>query len=210
MRVRSDGAETRRRILDAAGSVFARRGFRDATMAEIAREAQVNPALINYHFTDKETLYRQAWQRAWERTRRRYRLGDTPPGKTAARRLVWLIGAMVRAAADRRAADQEIWRKELAQPTELLAVIRQTVVVPLRRAVGSQVREILGPEADDQAVRLATMSIISQCRTPICGDTGQRPFVDVDLARRIEHIRRFSLGGLRAMRRKSASAAGER
>ena len=209
MRVRSDGAATRRQILDAAGTVFARRGFRDATMAEIAREAQVNPALINYHFTDKQKLYCQAWKHAWQRTRRRYRLGAAPAGKTAARRLARLIEAMVRASADRRAADQEIWRKELAQPTELLAVIRQTVVVPLRRAVGGQVREILGPNADEQSVRLATMSIISQCRTPICGDSGRETFVEVDLARRIEHIRRFSLGGLRAMRRKSASPAGE-
>lgn len=204
MRVRSDGAKTRRQILDAAARVFARRGFRDATMAEIARDARVNSALINYHFTDKETLYRQAWEYAWERTRDRYHLGDTPKGGSAAARLTSLIDSMVRSAADREAADQEIWRKELAQPTELLATIQKTVVVPLRQAVGCQVREILGPDSDDQAVRLATMSIIAQCRTPIGGISGQKPFVDVDLTRRIEHIRAFSLGGLHAIRQGAA------
>lgn len=49
---------TRDRILAAARTLFAARGFKGTTTAEIARQAQVNEALIYRHFPDKEDLYR--------------------------------------------------------------------------------------------------------------------------------------------------------
>jgi AcrR family transcriptional regulator len=52
----TDG-ETRRRLLDAAGEVFALRGFERATIREISRKAKANIAAVNYHFRDKRGLY---------------------------------------------------------------------------------------------------------------------------------------------------------
>src|SRR4030095_12192205 len=49
--------ETRQRLLEAAGEVFAARGFRAATVREICQRAQANLAAVNYHFGDKERLY---------------------------------------------------------------------------------------------------------------------------------------------------------
>lgn len=51
----SDGA-TERRILDAARTVFVRRGTAGARMQEIATEAGVNQALLHYYFRSKERL----------------------------------------------------------------------------------------------------------------------------------------------------------
>jgi AcrR family transcriptional regulator len=48
---------TKERILESAGIIFGKKGFKDATIRGIAREAQVNIAAINYHFRDKEGLY---------------------------------------------------------------------------------------------------------------------------------------------------------
>ena len=39
--------ETRRQLLEAAGVVFAERGFRDATVREICRRAGANIAAVN-------------------------------------------------------------------------------------------------------------------------------------------------------------------
>ena len=48
--------ETEQRILDAARTVFIRRGTAGARMQEIAREAGVNQALLHYYFRSKQRL----------------------------------------------------------------------------------------------------------------------------------------------------------
>ena len=48
---------TRNRILHAAGTIFAEKGFESATVREICNAANSNLSSINYHFGDKETLY---------------------------------------------------------------------------------------------------------------------------------------------------------
>lgn len=53
----SDDSDPRDRILACAKSEFAQHGFEGARMADIAKKAQVNKALIHYYFKSKESLY---------------------------------------------------------------------------------------------------------------------------------------------------------
>jgi AcrR family transcriptional regulator len=48
---------TRRRLLDAAAAVFARRGFAAASVDEIAREAGYSTGAIYWHFAGKDDLF---------------------------------------------------------------------------------------------------------------------------------------------------------
>jgi len=57
-------ADSESRILDAAHVVFTRRGTAGARMAEIAREAGVNHALVHYYFRTKERLAQAVFRRA--------------------------------------------------------------------------------------------------------------------------------------------------
>lgn len=54
--------ETEQRILEAARTVFIRRGTAGARMQEIAREAGVNQALLHYYFRSKERLAAAVFQ----------------------------------------------------------------------------------------------------------------------------------------------------
>lgn len=60
--LRSDGAEARNRLLDAALALFAEKGFAKTSTREIALAAQANIASISYYFGDKEGLYRAVFQ----------------------------------------------------------------------------------------------------------------------------------------------------
>src|SRR6185295_4521253 len=55
--------DTRDRLLNAAGEVFAESGFRDATVRDICSRAGANIAAINYHFGDKQAIYTAAMER---------------------------------------------------------------------------------------------------------------------------------------------------
>ena len=57
------GDAVRERILEAAGSVFAERGFEHATVRDICHQAGANGAAVNYYFGDKSSF---TWKRfAW-------------------------------------------------------------------------------------------------------------------------------------------------
>ncbi|TQM32304.1 TetR/AcrR family transcriptional regulator [Nocardia bhagyanarayanae] len=56
--------DKREAILDAAFTVFARRGYNQACVQEIADEADVAKPTVYNHLTDKETLFREAVEAA--------------------------------------------------------------------------------------------------------------------------------------------------
>lgn len=51
--------DTKRKILEAAEVEFAENGYGGASVREITRRANVNLAAINYHFGNKESLYKE-------------------------------------------------------------------------------------------------------------------------------------------------------
>lgn len=55
--------DTEQRILDAAHTVFVRRGTAGARMQEIAEEADVNKALLHYYFRNKNRLAEAVFRR---------------------------------------------------------------------------------------------------------------------------------------------------
>ncbi len=82
---RTDGLSTREAILDATFRRVASDGYAQLNIREIAREAGVNHALINYHFRNKQQLVLevldQANRRLLARQQDMYAQPDTVSGK---------------------------------------------------------------------------------------------------------------------------------
>src|SRR5689334_18729350 len=89
--------DTRTRLLDAAGQVFAENGFKAATVREICRRAGAkNIAAVNYYFRDKEQLYRATLQHAFFCGMEQMPAPDFPPNFTAEQKLGRLIYMITR------------------------------------------------------------------------------------------------------------------
>ncbi len=57
-------SETRKRILDAAYEVFSEAGYNGASVRQIVGRAGTNIASVNYHFGNKEALYKEVVEAA--------------------------------------------------------------------------------------------------------------------------------------------------
>lgn len=48
--------DKRQRLIDAAYKIFSKKGFYNASIKDIANEAEITPGLVHYYFKDKEAL----------------------------------------------------------------------------------------------------------------------------------------------------------
>ncbi len=63
-----ESMDTKERILYVAHKLFADKGLHGASIRDIAKEADVNVSAINYHFSNKETLYASTIAASMEQT----------------------------------------------------------------------------------------------------------------------------------------------
>lgn len=208
---RNDGRETRERLLVAAGVIFADKGFRDATTADICRQAKANIAAVNYHFGSKERLYIESWRHAFKQSLVAHPPdGRVLPTASAEERLRGQIKALLHRTMDSTNLDFTIGYREMTTPTGLLAEVMRRSIDPLRLALQGVVRELLGVQATDLRVRLCETSIHAQCFSPLTlarhqhrctnGKAAGPPPLAVDADVLAEHVFRFSLAGICAVR----------
>jgi TetR/AcrR family transcriptional regulator, regulator of cefoperazone and chloramphenicol sensitivity len=210
--VKKEGSDVRGRLLEIACEIFAQKGYRDATIAEICKRAGANVAAVNYYFGNKETLYVEAWRLAFHRSLEAHSpSGGVPSDAPAEERLRGRIFAIMQRLADPKSHEFEIIRKEMTNPTGLLAEVMRKSIEPLRRELGSIVRELLGEYASEQQVILCQMSIKAQCFDMIARERHHKMFTAVGIKEAMpserpkievmaDHITRFSLAGIHEIR----------
>jgi AcrR family transcriptional regulator len=197
--------DTRTKLLDAAGRVFAESGFQAATVREICACAGVNIALVNYHFGDKLELYTEVLRHSVGASGNgiiRKAIGSAAPPEEAFRGLIRAMLLRV-CRADRPGWHFRLMMHEFAQPTPAMA----SVIDETMRPVYDRFRELIGSMLDlapghDQ-VRLVTHSVIAQVvHYSNARHVVSRVWPELELnPERIEqiatHIGDFSLAGLR-------------
>jgi AcrR family transcriptional regulator len=207
---------TETRLLEAAGEIFAEHGYRAATVRQICEKAGANLAAVNYHFGDKEGLYMAVLRSVPLAHVEKYpaNLGLTPDA-TAEQKLGAYIQSLLRRVFDegRPGWHTKIIAREMIEPTRALDTLLEEVARPVHQELASIVRDLLDPRASDEAVRLCTLSIMSQCvyyhhaRPVIRRLYPEQKYGSEDIARLADHIMKFSLGALKEFARQKEKAS---
>lgn len=203
--------ETRRKLIEAAGEIFAEKGLHATLIRDITARAGVNVAAVNYHFKDKYELYltvvRQIHDEAIQAT--------TPPDLHAPpeARLRAFVEALMRYMLDphRPAWHAALFAREISYPTAALDEAIQRGARGHVEKMGAVIGELLGGKADRRTVTMAAFSILGQClfylRDKPLVDRLSPPLAQVDaIGPLVDHITRFSLAGIMALT--SAGAGG--
>jgi len=212
--------KTKDRLLKAACGIFAEKGFRDATVAEICEAAEANIASVNYHFGDKEKLYDAVWHCAFTIATETYPVnGGLPENPTVEECLHSYANAVLHRifSEDESGLFAKLLYRELASPTLALKKIATDYLFPQSQHMATVVKKMLGPDFNEQAVQLCMHSIIGQCAfynfsRPLREHViGKQTMTEEEIDRTARHIARFSLGGLKETQknipRKDAEAA---
>ncbi len=191
------------RLLEAAGEIFAEKGFKGATVREIIDRAGVNIAAVNYYFRNKERLYIEAVKQVacvgndaeltWP--------AETPP----AAKLRDFIHFHVRRLLDpnKPAWHARLMMRELSHPSVACTELVRDYIEPKSQILAGIVRELLPPDTPRRRVFLTACSIIGQCifhcshKPVIMLLTGEDEYQHLDPLTLAEHITQFSLRALK-------------
>ena len=206
---RKDGEATKMKILEAACFVFSNKGFREATVHEICKLAESNPALINYHFGDKASLYKAVWRHCAERAREYYPIeGGAGSLESVEDRLRAHIHTFVRCMADTGELSHlhRLNLLEMAAPNDFIRDFIVALRQPHTEYLRSLLREFFGDAATEEDIQLCEMSVIGQCRMARAGRGARSPDLTTPLSaseteQLADHIVHFTFSGLNAMRR---------
>lgn len=202
-----DQMKTRDKLFRAGIRIFARKGFRGATVREICKQAgSANINCVNYYFGSKEGLYREILEMIFSEYDRHMDPGDGP--KSAPERLRAFISTYCRILYKGGEFESDlttIFVAEMARPSPFLGALVDQYNRPRVRRHLEMIRELLGPDADDATARNCLVSIGGQIMyysmarpmlSRLFPDDDQRP-IHAALA---EHIFTFSMGGIAATR----------
>ena len=194
----------RDRLLDAAGRLFTQRGSHEVSIRELARAADVTPAMVHYYFGDKQGLYDAMLERVLTRLLARVRevaegRRGEPGGLAAILDLV--IGTL--------SADSWIppliIREVIADAGRFRERFIELYATPLTQILRGILRDEMAarPFRRDLDLQLAMVSLLGMTAWPFAA----RPVVervlglryDADFATTFaEHTRRLFLEGVRA------------
>src|SRR3954454_24323763 len=195
---------TRERIAEAAGEIFAEKGFDGTTVREICQRAGANIAAVNYYFGDKQRLYVEAVVRAHRWRMEQARLpewSDDTPAKT---KLADFIATFFRRVIT---GPDDTWHtklvmREMANPTNACAELVQSSIRPQFEILLSILRELLPADVSAERLRLTAFSIVGQCLFYHFADPVVRnlltaeEYAELDVPMLAKHVLDFSLASI--------------
>jgi AcrR family transcriptional regulator len=195
---------TRERITNAAGEIFAERGFDGTTVRDICQRAGANIAAVNYYFGDKQRLYVEAVCQAHRWRMEQFPLPPWSDGERPETKLADFIATFVRRVRSGPGATwhSKLMMREMANPTEACAELVQSSIRPQFEILLRILRELTSPDVPQEQLRLTAFSIVGQCLFYHFADPVIRNLLTADeytslnFDRLSQHITEFSLAAI--------------
>lgn len=156
--------DPKERILIAAGSEFAERGFESTTVRDICLAAGVNLAAVNYYFGDKRSLYMQTVREAHRRLVAQVPLPQWPDGTPARDKLRDFVGNVLERMLGfgRPKWQTRLMLREVLQPTDACRELAEDYLRPQFHLLVSILDELAEGALAGPEMRRIAMSIVGQ------------------------------------------------
>ena len=203
--------DTRKRLIAAASTLFAERGFHGTKARDIAARAGVNLAAGNYHYGSKKELYLEVLRAEFAETRallkRRGAIrAATEMGRLSRRQVVGLLRARARVMlamliGPPAGVHGTLMLREMTDPSEALPVIVEEFIRPMKQEIEDIVAH-LEPGLARGDVERCAFSIVAQAlfyrftMPATLKMWGLRQYPRLLGRQLADHITEFSLGGL--------------
>jgi len=197
---------TKTRILEAAGPIFAARGFRGATVRDICARAEVNLAAVNYYFRDKDNLYRETVRYARKTRELQHPFPDRQVSASAEEKLQQFVRILLQRL---NALQEPNWQiqlimYELLHPTEACREMVQQYFFPMFNKLTDIIQELHGTALAEDVKQKLGFSIIGQCLFYRIAKPVARRFIgddapsDFDVEQLAAHISQFSISAIQS------------
>ena len=200
--------DTREKLIQAAGTVFAERGFQGATIREICRGAGANVAAVNYTFGDKMGLYTEVLRHSVRAAKTAALSAALDESLTPEETIRLVIRARLMSLCQEERPDWHfrIVMHEFSHPTPAMARVIDEGMRPIYDRMRKAVGKIIGLPADHENTRLCVNSMVGQVlfytfsRPVLARLQPELKLTPQKLERIADHIAEFSLAYLKKAR----------
>ncbi|HAY78274.1 MAG TPA: DUF1956 domain-containing protein [Planctomycetaceae bacterium] len=157
--------QQRQKLLEAAGPIFAEKGYEGATVREICDRAGLNVASVNYYFGDKERLYietvKQAGRRREESAPYPQWAAGTPPETKLHEYVVTMLTRMLRS--ETAAWQRGLMMREMLRPTKACEELVRDYIRPDFELIHGIIAELVGESVPQHVRNQISFSVVGQC-----------------------------------------------
>jgi AcrR family transcriptional regulator len=196
---------TRDKLIEAAGHVFAERGYRAATIREICRRAGANVAAVNYTFGDKMGLYTEVLRHSVHAAQAVAMSAALDASLTPEDTIRSVIRVRLKSLCKESRPDWHfrLVMHEFSHPTPAMGRVVDEGMRPIYDRMRKAVGELIGLPPEHETTRLSLNSIIGQIlfysfSRPVLSRLQPELKLTADQLDRIaDHIAEFSLAYLK-------------
>jgi AcrR family transcriptional regulator len=157
------GERAREQLLEAAGEIFAEKGYGRATSKEICERAGMNSASVNYYFGGVEPLYTETLAHAHRRLVRIEALKDIATSDASPKQKLRAYIALIvrRLALPAKSWEMRLLSREIISPSPARETFVESELLPKLRGLRGIIAAFIGATPDDPVVGRTILTVVA-------------------------------------------------